>query len=100
MVSEDIWTSLLWTFASMSCGQIAASDPQVSKFSHMLGLVQRPFKGRAKSRVVKSRVLGTYTTGKTLGKTTLASAKYSYRIRWSNSSVVYFTNVACHKGKD
>lgn len=39
----------------------------------------------------------THTTGKTLGKTTLASAKYSYRIRWWNSSVVYFTSVACNK---
>jgi len=29
-----------------------------------------------------------------LGKTTLASARYSYRILWSKSSVVYFTCVA------
>lgn len=36
----------------------------------------------------------TYTTGKTLGKTTLASARYSYRILWSKSSVVYLTWVA------
>lgn len=60
----------------------------------------RPFKGRAKLRVPMNRVLDTYTTGKTFGKTTLASAKYSYRIRWSNSSVVYFTNVACYMKKD
>lgn len=36
----------------------------------------------------------TYTTGNTLGKTTLASARYSYRILWSKSSVEYFTCVA------
>lgn len=46
------------------------------------------------------RASDTYTTGKTFGKTTLASAKYSYRIRWSNSSVVYFTNVAYDNVKD
>lgn len=38
--------------------------------------------------------MATYTTGKTFGNTTLASAKYSYRIRWSKSSVVYLTWVA------
>lgn len=43
--------------------------------------------------------MNTYTTGKTFGNTTLASAKYSYRILWSNSSAVYFTSVACQKKK-
>lgn len=56
-------------------------------------------KGRP-SKESSQTALDTYTTGKTFGKTTLASAKYSYRIRWSNSSVVYFTNVACDNAKD
>jgi len=30
---------------------------------------------------ISPRISDTHTTGKTLGKTTLASAKYSYRIR-------------------
>lgn len=36
----------------------------------------------------------TYITGNTLGKTTDASARYSYRIRISDSSVVFRTKVA------
>lgn len=35
-----------------------------------------------------------YITGKTFGKTTDASAKYSYNVRISDSSVVFRTNVA------
>lgn len=42
----------------------------------------------------RAGISATYTTGKTFGKTTLASAKYSYKIRWSKSSVVYLTWVA------
>lgn len=41
-----------------------------------------------------SRADATYTTGNTFGKTTLASARYSYRILWSKSSVEYLTCVA------
>lgn len=42
----------------------------------------------------------THTTGNTLGKTTLASARYSYRILWSKSSVEYLTCVAWDRDTD
>ena len=43
-----------------------------------------------RSRLTKSE----WITGKTLGKTMEASARYSYRIRTSDSLVVYLTRVA------
>ena len=42
----------------------------------------------------KSRMKITYMTGKTFGNTTDASAKYSYKILASFSSVVFLTKVA------
>lgn len=44
--------------------------------------------------IIREKWNETYTTGKTFGKTIVASARYSYKIRVSFSLVEYFTKVA------